>query len=178
MPLCYLYHFLQLCLAKSLKCLMKLDLVDPKHPNVVGVMTHACQVPGKGKNWTKKIEEKKAIFKKVMFNHLNVAADVVALENAYGPDDNDLEVHPSGDYTFLPDGVTLQTRNLFKACIDLLKANGDAFGQLVFNRVFSEEKNVPEKGFAYAAKKAKEDKLSPEEKQFLDFFQKTAQGKP
>ena len=59
-----------------------------------------------------------------------------------------------------------------------MKANGDAFGQLVFNRVFSEEKNVPEKGFAYAAKNAKKDGLSPEEQQFLDFFQKTAQGKP
>ena len=42
-------------LAKSLKCLMKLNLVDPTHPNVVGVMTHACHLGRKAKNWTKKL---------------------------------------------------------------------------------------------------------------------------
>ena len=28
-------------LEKSLKCILKLDLVDKKNPNVIGVMTHA-----------------------------------------------------------------------------------------------------------------------------------------
>ena len=164
-------------IAKSLKCLMKLNLVDPKHPNVIGVMTHACHLGGKTKNWTRKFEEKKDIFKKILFKYLNVAADVVALENAYGPEDNDLVVSQSGDYTFLPDDVTLQPRNLYNACIDLFKANGDMYGQLVFNRVFCEERNAPTKGHAVDAKNAKTDKLSREEQQFMDFFLKTAMGK-
>ena len=112
-----------------------------------------------------------------MFKYLNVAADVVALENAFGPDDNDLEVSPSGDLTYLPDDVTLQPKNLYKACINVFKANGDKYGHLIFNRVFDEERNVPTKGFEFHAKNAKTDRLSQEEEQFLDFFQKTAMGK-
>ena len=41
--------------------------------------------------------------------------------------------------------------------MNVFKANNNTYGQLIFNRVFSEEKNVPTRGFEFAAKR---DKLS------------------
>ena len=84
-------------LSKSLKCLVKLGLVDKKNPNVVGVITHGCSFPTRKPDvWAEKIKRKSAVLKDVMFKHLNVSAEVVTLENMYGPDDFDLPIHKDG----------------------------------------------------------------------------------
>ena len=166
-------------LAKSLKCLMSLNLIDPVHPNVIGVITHAGDLAKYVKKlteaenqarWTKAFEEKRTLIKNILAKHLHVAAEVVTLEN----DIEDLE--EVDDFTWLPDGKTLQPRNLFDACIKVLSANGDQFGQLVVSRVFGKKEHHPDEGFSVPAKDAKAAKLDPEEKEFLDFFQKTAEG--
>ena len=89
-------------MSKSLKCLVKLDLVDKKHPNVVGVITHGCSYPFRKPDvWAEKIKKKKILLKDVMFKHLNVSAEVVTLENNYADDDGngwDLPIHKDGKF--------------------------------------------------------------------------------
>ena len=160
-------------LAKSLKCLMKLKLVDPKHPNVIGVITHAANLGRKPAKWERTFEEKRTLIKNILFKHLNVAAEVVPLENEV--EDNELEER--GDFTVLPDKKTLQPKNLFDACVKLLSENGDKFGQLVMSRVFGKKGNTPTKGFSVPAKDATNETLDREEEEFLEFFVKTAKGK-
>ena len=128
-------------LAKSLKCLMKLNLVDPKKPNVVGVMTFAAHMGRRPAKWERTFEERRNLFKSILFEHLNVAAEVVALEN----DVEDAELEKRDDFTILPDGKTLQPKNLLDACVSVLKKNGDKFGQLVISRVFGNKENIPHK---------------------------------
>ena len=157
-------------LAKSLKCLMRLNLVDPKHPNVIGVMTHAYNLGRSPEKWTRAFEERKTLIKSILFKHLNVAAEVVALEN----DRDGLEV--KHDFTVLPNDKTLQPKNLFNTCVRVLSDNGDLFGQLVLSRVFGQERNTPNPGFEVPAKDATKETLSSAEEEFVEFFVKTAKG--
>ena len=84
-------------LFKSLKSLVKLGLVDKKNPNVVGVITHSCSFPTRKPDvWAEKIKRKSAVLKDVMFKNLKVSAEVVTLENMYGPDSFDLPIHKDG----------------------------------------------------------------------------------
>ena len=121
-------------LGKSLRCIKELDLVDPNHPNVVAVLTHACETSiKKVAKWSDKMEEMKAAIADIIFDALKVTAPVVLLENKYGEDDADLEV--SGEYTCLPNGE-LQPENLYDACADVLKKSNDDTGLITLNSIF------------------------------------------
>ena len=111
-----------------------------------------------------------------MFQHLNVNVEVVALENDI--EGEGLErTGKDGWATFLQDEETVQPTNLYNAIISLFKRNGDGFGHVTFNAVFSKDNHSPAKGYEFPARNYKESKkLNEEEKHFLDFFQKTALG--
>ena len=150
-------------LAKSLKCLKALKLVDSKHPNVVAVLTFSTALGEKEKRFTKNMALKKQIVGETLFRFLHVQAPVVALEN----DVEDLDVN--GDYTLLPDG-TSQPQNLYRECSKVLKDNGDLYGHLIFNEAFSPQKKTIKIGLTMIAKNAETSNLSKDEHSFFKFF--------
>ena len=162
-------------LAKSLKCLKALKLVDSKHPNVVAVLTFSTALGEKEKRFTKNMALKKQIVGETLFRFLHVQAPVVALEN----DVEDLNVN--GDFTLLPDG-TSQPQNLYKECSRVLKDNGDLYGHLIFNEAFSltqkkrTNKRTVKLGFKIEAKDAELQKLSNEEEEFHRFITEAMVG--
>lgn len=162
-------------LAKSLRCLKRLGIVDPEKPNVVAVLSFCCSVAFKSaQKWSEKLEVKKSIIQEVIFDALKVTAPVVLLENDYGEDGYDLDV--CGDYTRLPNGV-LQPKNLYDACADVLKKSGDDLGLVILNSVFEAgKKNPPKIGHKTEAKDASKCRLNHEENEFVDFFEKAAKG--
>ena len=163
-------------LAKSLRCVKLLNLVDFNNPNVVAVMTHACGVPcGNIDKWSKKMATLKSSVKTIIFEALKVTAPVVLLENKYGEDDYELYV--DGDYTRLPNGV-LQPRNLYEACVNVLKGNGDNFGLITLNSIFAASTKVPPPIHEHKieARNAKKCKLNGEEKKFVDALERESRG--
>ena len=162
-------------LGKSLRCIKQLGLVDPKHPNVVAVLSHACHVPYKRvAKWTEKLEVVKANVKEIIFKALSVTAPVVLLENCHGEDDHDLEI--SGDYTVLPNGV-LQPKNLYEACAKVLKENEDHLGLITLNSIFaSPQKNPPKPGHKIHAKNAKTCQLNAKEQEYAALLEVRARG--
>ena len=161
---------------KSLRCIKLLNLVDLINPNVVAVITYACGVPyANVDKWSKKMETIKSTVKTIIFEALKVIAPVVLLENQYGPDCYDL--HVCGDFTRLPNGV-LQPKNLYKACVDVLKINEDHLGLITLNSIFALSTKVPppNQGHKIEAKNAKSDKLDDEEIKIVEILEKRSRG--
>ena len=160
-------------LSKSLRALAKLDLVDPNVPNVIGVITKAGQFSRDKKKWIEEFNLRKDAFKKILFKHFQVATEIVALENF--PKQEGFS--KKGDYYYLPDKVTLQPQNLFRACSDILKKSGDLLGHIVFLDGFKNKKLTPQIGFSVVANTAKDSILSKEEKEVTQMMMLTAEGK-
>ena len=156
-------------LAKSLRCLKSLKLIDTKYPNVVAVLTWTTALGEKPAKYTKNITRKKEIVKETIFEFLNVHAPVVALENEI----EDLE--EDGEFTILPDG-TRQVKNLYSACEQVMKKSGDLYGHLIFNEAFNLGKKKVSQGKRIQAKNAKVSKLSKEENEFFEFFTQALAG--
>ena len=130
-------------LLKALRLIKKFDLVDPKYPNVVTVLTKACSIPfGKPQRWSEKINERKEIVSKIVSEALKVTAPVVALENHYDEDNHDLDI--CGDYTRLPNDV-LQPKNLYEACAEVLTKNSDHLAPITLNSIFAAPREEPPK---------------------------------
>ena len=156
-------------LAKSLRCLKSLKLIDTKFPNVVAVLTWSTALGEKKTKYTKNISRKKEIVKDTIFEFLNVQVPVVALEN-------DLEdLDKDGDFTVLPDG-TRQVKNLYKVCQEVLKKSGDFYGHLIFNEAFNLGKKNVTVGNKTEAKNAQSRKLSKDETEFFEFFSHALAG--
>ncbi len=160
-------------LGKSLRCVKRLRLVDPKNPNVVAILTHACAVQKKDvEKWSEELERIKSDVKQIIFDALNVAASVVMLENAY--DDCSLKVRD--DFTCLPNGE-LQPKNLYKACVEVLRKNTDLLGLIALNSVFtSPTKVTSERGHKIEAKNAKQCPLNNEEKMLFNTLESGSRG--
>ena len=156
-------------LAKSLRCLKSLKLIDTKYPNVVAVLTWSTALGERQAKFTKNITRKKEIVKETIFEFLNVHAPVVALENEI----EDLE--EDGEFTILPDG-TRQVKNLYSACEQVMKKSGDLYGHLIFNEAFNLGKKKVSQGKRMHAKNAKVSKLSKEENEFFEFFTQALAG--
>jgi GTP-binding protein EngB required for normal cell division len=121
-------------LGKSLRCLKQLNLVDPKNPNVVTVVTHVCSIRKKtGKEWIKALDKIKSKVSKIVFDDLRVYAPVVLIENEY----DDCALKHRGDFTCLPNGE-FQPKNLYLACADVL--GNDSLGLITLNSIFKESK--------------------------------------
>ena len=157
-------------LAKSLRCLKEMRLVDSKHPNVIGVLTWAAGLKPK-KKWTEKVNEKKRIIKDAIFKFLNVAAEVIPIENAF----EDEELEEDGEWTVLPDD-SRQPMNLFEECTKVLIRNKDYLGNTICTSVFGNTNRRVNTGFSIPANDARVNHLNREESQFAKFFEKTAQG--
>ena len=156
-------------LAKSLRCLKSLKLIDTKSPNVVAVLTWSTAMGERKKRYTSNVSRKKEIVKETILEFLNVHAPVVAIEN----DLEDLE--EDGEFTILPDD-TRQVKNLYSACQAVMKKNGDLYGHLIFNEAFNHGKKKVTRRNETKAKNAKIDKLSKEEKEFFEFFSQALAG--
>ena len=157
-------------LAKSLRCLKSLKLVDTKFPNVVAILTFSTALGERRAKYTKNIAKKKEIVENTIFGLLNVHAPVVALEN----DLEDLDL--DGDFTILPDG-TRQVKNLYKACEEVMSKSGDLYGHLIFNEAFNLCEKKVTIGKKTVAKNAKVSKLSKEENEFFELFSDDNAGK-
>ena len=156
-------------LAKSLRCLRELKLIDTKRPNVVAIITWTCSLGESKAKFSKNIDKKVQVVRQTVFQFLEVNAPVVALEN----DLEDLE--RDGDYTVLPDG-TRQVRNLYKACKEVFEKNGDAYGQIIFNAAFVPGRKKVSVGHQVVAKNATRQSLSKDEYHFFEFFTKALEG--
>jgi predicted GTPase len=162
-------------LAKSLRCVKQLKLVDPNNPNVLAILTHACGIPYmKADKWSQKLETKKEAVRKIIHEALKVTAPVVVMENLYGEEDYDLE--PVDDYTRLPNGV-LQPKNLYDACADVLKKNEDHLGLITLNSIFAASTKVtPKRGHSIEAKDANKCTLDVAEKDFFHLMEEASRG--
>ncbi|CAB4028572.1 GTP-binding A, partial [Paramuricea clavata] len=165
-------------LTKSLRCVKLLKLVDPINPNVVAVITHACEGPHAFRNvdrWREKMETIKTTVETIISEALKVTAPVVVVENKYGKEDYGLEV--VGDYTRLPNKV-LQPKNLYDACANVLKNNNDNLGLITLNSIFASSTKVPppKPGHKVEAKNATSCKLDDEERKFVDVLERTSRG--
>ena len=157
-------------LSKTLKLLSKLNLVDKAHPNVVGVITHAVHLGPKLNKFKLELADLSDCLQKAIFEHLQVLAPVVAIEN----DILGQELDKDDEWTLLVDG-TQQPLNLFITCNDLLKKSGDPFGQLVFSECFK-KCSEPEVGFQINAKDAEKENLSKTENKFHDEYRAAIEG--
>ncbi len=163
-------------LGKSLRYVKRLGLVDPKNPNVVAILTHACGLVHKNvKKWSEELEKMKSDVKQLIFDALNVATPVVMLENAFGEDGYELEVR--GEFTCLPNGE-LQPKNLYEACAEVLKKNKDPLGLVTLNSVFASSTEVTsERGHKIEAKDASEcHALDDKEEKILKMLESAARG--
>ena len=160
-------------LAKSLRSLAQLELVDPNVPNVVGVITKAAQFSRDKKVWLEQFSQKKDAFKNILFKQFDVSSEVIALENFPAQEG----CQKKGDYYYLPDKKTLQPQNLFRVCKNLLRENGDRLGYIAFLDGFRTKKMKPKIGFRLDAKSAKNSVLSEEEKEATHAMLLAAEGK-
>ncbi|CAB4043193.1 GTP-binding A, partial [Paramuricea clavata] len=120
-------------LAKSLRALKELDIVDKHRPNVVAVLTFCCSVPHFDvSQWEAMMKEKKVIISRNICEALGIQAPVVLLEN--DKDSNNLA--NDGDFTLLPNNMR-QPENLHKTCRMVLEKNGDHYGLSTFNACFA-----------------------------------------
>ena len=156
-------------LAKSLRCMRELNLIDLKRPNVVGVVTWCTSLGENPQRYQDNIEKKLRAIRETILQFLEVNAPVVAVENdtKYLPKD--------GDYTVLPDG-TRQEKNLYNACRKLFEKNSDSYGQIIFTAAFREETKKVSMGATVEAKNAETAQLSKDEQKFFEFFSKTLEG--
>lgn len=116
-------------LAKSLRELAKLELVDRLHPNIVIVFTFSCSVPKK--RFAQRKKEAKNISQKLAALYIGVRPRVVFIENEF--EDHDLK--KSGCWTVLPD-KTEQIHNLFHAMMEVLTENNDSLGFQIISHFF------------------------------------------
>ena len=159
-------------LSKSLRCLNELSLVDHRRPNVVAVLSFCCSISWKKVDiWKEKMENKKNVVQKVIFNALKVNAPVVLLENNF----EEHELEKSGDFTKLPNGE-LQPKNLYDACQKVLSKNKDNFGLITFNACFSNVKKIRIHGHKITAKDASKSVLTEKEEEFVKYFERAARG--
>ena len=159
-------------LSKSLRCLNELSLVDHRRPNVVAVLSFCCSVSWrKVEVWKEKMENKKNVVQKVIFDALKVYAPVVLLENDF----KDVGLEKDGDFTKLPNGE-LQPKNLYDACQKVLSKNKDNLGLITFNACFSNVKKIRIDDYQITAKDASKDVLSKEEEEFVKYFVRAARG--
>ena len=156
-------------LAKSLRCLRELKLIDTKQPNVVAIITWCTALGESEHKFSRNIESKKQVVRETIFQFLEVNAPVVAIEN----DLEDLKIN--GDYTVLPDG-TRQVRNLYKACEEVFKKNGDEYGLIIFNAAFRQGNKEVKIGNEVLAKNSSAETLSKDEQSFLEFFTNAQEG--
>ena len=162
-------------LAKNLRGIKLLDVVDQKHPNLVIVMTFCHSIPHANvKKWEDKMQNKKDMISTAVSQVLGVHAPVVMFENGYGSDEHDLP--RDGDFTVLLNGER-QPKNLYEACLNLLQRSRDHFGLVVLNSAFLRAKNDElTKGHKVEAKDCRVETLSEEEKQFSFVFSEAAKG--
>ena len=163
-------------LGKSLRCIKKLDLVDPDHPSVVIILSHVCSIRKKnGQEWVKALDKIKSTVTKIVFTHLKVVAPVVLIENMH----DDCNLKHRGDYTVLPNGE-VQPRNLYEACASVLVTNGDGLGLITLNSIFVESKKNKNLRITYGhesgAKNAKQCTLDREEATMVDILKHTMEG--
>ncbi|XP_057311277.1 uncharacterized protein LOC130649094 [Hydractinia symbiolongicarpus] len=116
-------------LAKSLRELAKLELVDRLHPNLVIVFTFSCSVAKKRFEQRKK--EVKNISQKLAALYIGLRPRVVFIENEF--EDHDLK--KTGSWTVLPDN-TRQVYNLFRAMMEVLAENNDSLGFQIISHFF------------------------------------------
>ena len=116
----------------------KLHLIDRKRPNVVIVLTHVCRYPKK--TWETKLASKAYFVQLLVRRFLKIDVPIVYIENE--PDDYDLDI--SGDFSILYNGE-YQPKNLFSACIEIMKSSRDEVGieavRLFFQTTISEVSN-------------------------------------
>ena len=160
-------------LAKNLRGIKLLDVVDKNHPNLVVVIAWCCSLPHVNvQKWKEKMQKKKEDILTVVFQVLGVHAPVVLLENEY--DDHDLP--RDGDFTLLPNNEK-QPKNLYEACLSLLERNQDHFGLIILNSAFKRaKKDRPKTGYKVKAKYLNVEKMSEKEEQFSSAFSKAAKG--
>ena len=156
-------------LAKSLRCMKQMKLIDTRYPNVVAILTFCTALGESKQKFSRNIEPKMKIVRDTIFEFLEVNAPVVAIEN----DRTDLEV--DGNYTVLPDG-TRQVRNLYEACKEVFEKNEDEYAQIIFNAAFAPGNKKKLKGETVAATDVSKEPLSKEESEFLEFFKKAIEG--
>ena len=162
-------------LAKNLRGIKLLDVVDKNHPNLVIVMTFCHSIPHANvKKWEEKMQKKKDVITATVFQILGVRAPVVLLENMHGSDEHDLS--RDGDFTVLLNGER-QPKNLYEACLNLLQRSRDHFGLVVLNSAFLRaKKDELRKGHKVEAKDSRVEILSEEEKEFSFVFSEAAKG--
>ena len=117
---------------KAIKCLKMFDLVDIEHPNVVAVMTHCCSSSLSANkhtsDWIMEMETKKANYREIIFETLEIAVPVVLLENEFKELPRPRQgLFGKSDYTRLPNGE-LQSENLFLACDEVFRNKSDMLG--------------------------------------------------
>ena len=160
-------------LGKSLRCIRQLGLVDPKNPNVVIVLTHACSIrKPTDEEWIKELKTRESVVSTVVFNSLKVVAPIVSIENKY----QDCRLERCGDFTVLPNGE-LQPKNLYLACAEILQKNKDNLGLITLNSNFiKSNKGSLQCGKEFKAKEAKKCTFNKEEKKMVEFLKKAATG--
>ena len=155
-------------LAKNLRGIKLLDVVDQNHPNLVVVVTWCCSVAPK--KWKETMQKKKDDISTIVFQVLGLHAPVVLLENEY--DNHDLP--RDGDFTLLPNNER-QPKNLYAACLSLLERNKDHFGWMILNSAFTKaKKDRPKTGYTVKAKDLNVEKMSEKEEQFSSAFSEAA----
>jgi GTPase SAR1 family protein len=123
-------------LANTLRILKDLGVVDQHHPNVVAVLTFCCSVSHKNvQRWETKMDEKKNIISRHIYETLGIRAPVVLLENNY----DDYELARDGGFTLLPN-LEKQPENLYNACQTVLEDNGDHYDLSTFNACLANPK--------------------------------------
>ena len=118
-----------------------------------------------------KLEEKKAVIQRIVFEALNVTAPVVALENNY----DEWGLEDDGDFTRLPNGQ-LQPKNLYDACKDVLKESSDHFGLVTLNACFDKPTKRPLTGHKTRTKDAKKETLTADQRKFVRLVERAAEG--
>ena len=161
---------------KSLRCIKQLGLVDPDHPNVVVILTHACSIRKRNdEEWTKALDESKSAVTKIVFDALKVFVPVVLIENMY----EDCNLEHRGDNTVLPNGE-LQPKNLYEACVGVLMNNNDSLGLITFRSIFVESMTVRRKRlwFEFEAKNAKQYTLGDKVRAMFEWLVNAVKGEP
>ena len=153
---------------KSLRCVKQLNLVDPKNPNVVIILTHVCSIQKRtDKIWTEKLDEIRSNVSKVVFGVLNVSAPVVLIENMY----EDCGLERCDDYTRLRNGE-LQPKNLYEACASVL--DNDSLGLITLNSIFGESKKSRDISSGHESKAMEQCTLNSEERKTVELFENVA----
>ena len=161
-------------MGKSLRCVKQLGLAEPKNPNVVTILTHACSIQKENdEEWTKELNNIKKSVSKIVVDNLKVLAPVVLIENMY----EDCRLKRRGYYTALPNGEW-QPENLYLACKNVLTNNNDSLSVTTFNSIFVESKNNKDRritlGHEFEAKDATQCTLDGEQRAMVELFELSA----